>query len=459
MLTSQKEKTATPLSGAALVDGIRKLLASGKDPAVLRWETEIPTVDPLAWLAALDPAEYFYWSGREGDPEFAAVGVADQKLIRAMPSGAGSLQAICRLLAGTNPNVRFFGGFCFDPGNLGAEWNDFGASQFILPRFELKRTQGKCTLACNILASELADRKLCGSITVQWDKMNSLNVSAASFASPVTILNKREDHPAVGEFLPLVEKSLQAIAGGRIQKVVLARQTVFHLNGESSPARLTQKIKAANPRCFHFCFVPKKGTAFLGASPERLYRREGEHLDTEALAGTRPRGRTPQEDEQLKKELLGSSKDRHEQKIVAEYIEQNLNIICTTIKAENSQPLQLTEGQHLCTSFAAEMKNGIADAQIIERLHPTPAVAGTPTAKALEIIRSSEPFSRGWYAGGVGWVAAEAAEFAVGIRSGLLKDRTLALYSGAGIVAGSSPQQEWDEIENKMNSLLKALSA
>jgi menaquinone-specific isochorismate synthase len=97
----------------------------------------------------------------------------------------------------------------------------------------------------------------------------------------------------------------------------------------------------------------------------------------------------------------------------------------------------------------------VTDAEVLRALHPTPAVGGYPGVEALEEIRALEPFDRGWYAGPVGWIGADAAEFAVGIRSGLVRGNTLALFSGAGIVAGSAPEGEWAEIEQKIGDFTR----
>ena len=98
---------------------------------------------------------------------------------------------------------------------------------------------------------------------------------------------------------------------------------------------------------------------------------------------------------------------------------------------------------------------GVTDAALLQALHPTPAVGGYPRGEALEEIRNLEPFDRGWYAGPVGWIGPEASEFAVGLRSGLVRGRTLALFSGAGIVAGSVPDEEWAEIEQKISDFTR----
>ena len=94
---------------------------------------------------------------------------------------------------------------------------------------------------------------------------------------------------------------------------------------------------------------------------------------------------------------------------------------------------------------------------LLDRLHPTPAVGGYPTENALPEIARIEPFSRGWYAAPVGWIGAESTQFAVAIRSGLVQGKTMSLFSGAGIVRGSDPHEEWQEVENKIQDFLSVL--
>jgi menaquinone-specific isochorismate synthase len=112
--------------------------------------------------------------------------------------------------------------------------------------------------------------------------------------------------------------------------------------------------------------------------------------------------------------------------------------------------MKLARGRHLRSKVHGTLREGVTDAVLLDALHPTPAVGGHPRDEALEEIRALETFDRGWYAGPVGWIGAEDSEFAVGIRSGLVRGGTLALFSGAGIVAGSVPDEEWAEIEQKI---------
>ena len=126
---------------------------------------------------------------------------------------------------------------------------------------------------------------------------------------------------------------------------------------------------------------------------------------------------------------------------------------------ERPSVLRLRNCHHLRTGIAGLLNEDEVDATLLAALHPTPAVGGTPRDAALEWIAAREPFDRGIFAGPVGWVGYDAAEFCVGIRSGLVSGDEIAVYSGAGIVKGSDPMEEWDELEHKMAPFRHALGA
>jgi menaquinone-specific isochorismate synthase len=119
--------------------------------------------------------------------------------------------------------------------------------------------------------------------------------------------------------------------------------------------------------------------------------------------------------------------------------------------------ISIGNGHHLITPFEGKLKEDVSDEDILEALHPTPAVAGTPKDQALNTIRRTENFSRGWYAGPLGYVGLDWVEFVVGIRSGVVKGKELSVYAGAGIVKGSRPKDEWNEIENKISNFIKVI--
>ena len=217
------------------------------------------------------------------------------------------------------------------------------------------------------------------------------------------------------------------------------------------PTLVLEGLKAATPGCFHFYAEPEDGVAFLGASPERLFRRDGSSVVSEAVAGTRPRGVSSADDKGLGEDLLHSVKDRSEHSYVRTGIGEALAPLCEELDLEEGvSEMKLARGRHLKSRIRGVLREGVTDADLIGALHPTPAVCGYPRDEALQEIRALEPFDRGWYAGPIGWIGADASEFAVGLRSGLVRGRTLALFSGAGIVAGSVPHEEWAEIEQKI---------
>jgi menaquinone-specific isochorismate synthase len=265
----------------------------------------------------------------------------------------------------------------------------------------------------------------------------------------------RDDAPDVEGWTQNVDEALRLVKAEVLEKLVLARQTTFHLSHQMNPIALTAKLVKATHACYHFCFQLRPNLAFLGATPERLFKREGDQLLSEAVAGTRPRGQTVGQDQRLAYDLLTSDKDQLEHDIVRKGIRQKLHHLVDSLQVDGrASVLSLARKQHLFSEVEARLKPCVSDGDLIERLHPTPAVGGHPTENALGEIARLEPFNRGWYAAPVGWVSADAAEFAVAIRSGLLRGHRLDLYSGAGIVPGSTAADEWDEIENKISDFI-----
>jgi menaquinone-specific isochorismate synthase len=255
-----------------------------------------------------------------------------------------------------------------------------------------------------------------------------------------------------------VETALARFAGGEMQKIVLARKAIVSFDDTLIPLRLLRKLRSATPQAFHFCIQIDTHRGFIGASPERLYRRQGRGIHSEALAGTRRRGRSLSEDEQFRHELLTSPKERSEHQFVIDTVSQQLAGMCQAIEtSRGTRVLQLEQVQHLHCQIFGVLADDVTDADLIATLHPTPAVGGLPRDEALRTIAALEPFDRGWYAAPVGWIGVDSAEFSVAIRSGLIDGSDLALFSGAGIVPGSVPEQEWQEIENKLGNFRKAL--
>lgn len=437
---------------------VRATLAGGVEGAsrLVRVAVPVDPVDPFTWLQAQPAAEKLYWSGRQASTAVAAVGTAD--LVTGTCSSIDvqtvedALQA--RLARAGGVDARYFGGFAFDPAQrLEDGWQTFGTHRFVLPRFELRSGSGAATLACHLVLPRDAGRK--DRILAQIERLVwPAPTGTGPLPSPVT----RRDVPDRPAWRRMMAWALGAFAQNRLEKVVLARRSTFDFLDVLDPVALLQQLHAATANCFHFMVQPAEGLAFLGASPERLFRRSGDAVETEAVAGTRSRGDSARADAALLEELLESEKDRREHVFVEQVIRDRLVDLCTAVRQdETTSELRLTRGRHLCSRFEGRLRDDVTTLGLLRALHPTPAVGGVPTERACRAIRDREPFVRGWYAGPVGWMGTDAAEFAVAIRSGLVRGNRLTLYSGAGIVEGSRPEQEWDEIEQKISDFTAVL--
>jgi isochorismate synthase len=186
--------------------------------------------------------------------------------------------------------------------------------------------------------------------------------------------------------------------------------------------------------------------------------KRGSHVTTEALAGTLPRTTAPLTE--LSAQLLSSDKDRREHELVVTAIQQRLGTLCSEVAAPTSPQIRvLPHLLHLHTPIHATTRASHTNIrELVAALHPTPAMGGTPSAPALQLIADYEPQPRGYYAGPVGWWDEQGdGEFAVAIRSGVITADTAYVYAGAGIVRGSDAALEYAETAAKMRTLLDAL--
>ena len=431
------ERVERTLSGAEL--------DVGSHERVVRVAVPAGRMNPFGWLREQRLFPKTYWSGRGERTGVAAVGVAD--VHEADVSEAALPGLLASLPDAGGSEARYYGGARFDARRQSAEeWVAFGAYRFVLPRFELHAGEAETTLVCNLVLPRDAQ-----SAPEILEQIEDLSLPTGEFGAPLPIPVLRKDSPDFRGWRKNVERALDAFSDGRLGKVVLARRARIGFDGELEATLLLESLKEATPNCFHFYFEPEGGVAFLGASPERLFCRDGSSVVSEAVAGTRPRGISSEDDEGLLDDLMHSAKDRSEHDFVRTGIGAALAPLCEELETGGDvAEMKLARGRHLTSRVRGTLKDGVTDAAVLEALHPTPAVGGHPRDPALGEIRDLEPFDRGWYAGPVGWIGAEASEFAVGIRSGLVRGRTLDLYSGAGIVSGSVPDEEWAEIEQKI---------
>ena len=248
--------------------------------------------------------------------------------------------------------------------------------------------------------------------------------------------------------------------GATLRKVVLSRQVTIDLDGALPLSAVLRRLRAGEPNCTIFSMPVPDGT-FFGASPELLVARHGERVASHPLAGTVRRGETARADADAQRDLARSGKSREEHHYVVEDIAATLAPVC----AELSVPVEpsmvaFRSVAHLGTRIEGRLARPVGVLELLERLHPTPAVGGTPRAEALAFIARGEAGPRGYWAGPVGWVdAGGGGEWMIGIRSARLHDdgTVVTLRAGSGVVADSDPDAEAAETNVKLATVLEAV--
>ena len=418
-------------SARPLASGIRRI----------EWTLEDEGLFSPRWLDCAPLFPRFFWRSRSGGDQTLAMGSA----------AFGSLADLLEILDDGDPGIRVFGGCRFDAASHNSsDWADFPDEYFFVPKAEIIRSGGRTTLAVN-----LSDNETDLSDVSQW-----IERLGDTGAAPRPGVLTRWDQPNFTGWAEAVDRALQEFQSGPLEKVVLARKSCLELTETITPFALVEILAGGAPACFHFCLQPTANSgAFLGASPELLFRREGSRLESEAVAGTRPRSLDTVEDERLESQLLKMSKEQLEHRLVVDSLETTFRNLCAEFSQDTAPSvLKLSRVQHLRTAIAGQLNDGVGDDAILRAFHPTPATCGSPCAAAARFIAENEPFDRGWYAGQVGFVSRDEAEFAVAIRSMLWLGRKTHVYAGAGIVDGSESEREWNELEDKIAGVLHLLA-
>jgi menaquinone-specific isochorismate synthase len=257
-------------------------------------------------------------------------------------------------------------------------------------------------------------------------------------------------------WLEAVDVAIARIRTGELEKIVLARDLHLWSRVPFRVERVLAGLAARFPSCYTF-----RDHDLVGASPELLLRRTGRTVASRVLAGTAPRGGDPEEDADLGAALLASTKDRWEHDLAARSAADVLAPRCTALHVPDEPSLvQLDNVQHLGSDLTGELVEDLHILDLLDLLHPTAAVAGTPRAVALAHIPELERMSRGRYAGPIGWCTPDGdGEFAIALRCAELRGTRARLFAGAGVVADSLPEAELRETWLKLRAMTDALGA
>ncbi len=463
--------------GADVRQMAERCVAAALETATTQYATacfDIRDEDLLDRFVASDDCDAFYWE--EPEEGFALLGLGRVAEVAGAGRDRFATAALdSRALFARTHGVdapRLVGGFAFYEGEVEteSEWSGLGPGRLLLPALTFVRSEeGLCATAC--CAVEPGD-----SLEQCLDALSLLRARAAEriaalrsmdldgeFAdSPGPEIRVRADRPH-RRYTSQVELALDAIEAGKVEKLVLARSLQVHSDRNFDRKHFFDALRSTYPSCA-LAIVRQGDDTFVSATPERLVRLTGDHVETVAVAGSAPRGRNPKEETRLSRDLLGSAKEREEHEVVKRAIRSALADVCGEIAGPSEPSLLKLEGiQHLETPLVGTLLGKEPDAMhvldLVGRLHPTPAVAGAPRGASVDWLERFERLDRGWYAGPVGYVdAAGRGEFRVALRSARLGARDARLFAGAGIVPGSDPVRELAETRLKLRALLAPLT-
>jgi len=439
---------------SSLSDRLSQLFDHSQQSGILQLVEDVSLPPLMSWLAAQNQFPKIYWQGRDRREEVAAIGSClDLAFIEAIDDS--KLQQIyqqyCQQPHGVD--VRFYGGVAFD--RTLASWPEFGRARFLVPRVELRRQEERGQLLVNL---NLNEQSLAQQVQEALAVLAQLCPAQPLLPPQKTEVLSRVDVPDFSRWSQLVTEVTSPAFNCHTPKVVLSRQSKLHVTQTPDPWTVLACWQGRNPTSFQFGFQFSPEHSFISCTPERLYRRQQDQLVTEALAGTTVRGLTADEDEKLAQQLLDDHKNSHENQFVGTHIVSELTPLSVQVNAD--EPLKifkLNHIQHLHRVIKAQLRHDISDFQLLQSLHPTPAVGGFPKKAALQYIAANEGYNRGWYAGTCGFLSSQLSEFAVAIRSALLEPGCINLFAGAGILTGSDPSLEWQELENKLATIMSIL--
>ncbi len=339
----------------------------------------------------------------------------------------------------------------------GAPWAGWGGGRLWVPEALIVHSEGRCQAV--VTAQRDALDALVTRVTCLLDQVRPIDP-----APPACGQRTCTDSAARDVWRRRVRVLVDAMRspGAPFEKVVLARSQAVEASAGRvfDPISTAWHLRAQQPGCTAFAWIADDGCAFVGATPELLCRFDGQRLETTALAGTAPRGRTPHEDTALARALIAEAKERSEHRLVVDAIHDALREMGAEVSLSDTPRVRrLGDVQHLETPMSATLPQGCDLLGVVDRLHPTPAVGGAPREAALAWLAAHEDLDRGLYAAPIGWLDVRGrGSFHVALRSAFVTPRRAWAYAGAGIVAGSEPDAEWREVNHKLTALGRALT-
>ncbi len=423
----------------------RAIEAPRWDAQLVQVEVSLPLLTHAALpslLDALSEEDAVYWSTPDGETR---VGLGAVRVIE----GSGDSRFVTvREAARALPSwARLFAGFSFRAGD-----RDFGDARAVLPRFLIRRFDTGCTLSV-WFDRDHHDERVRSGLRDALDRLASCWRTPVLASAPVAVAKLEESAEECDRFVALVAHARAQIRSGALEKVTVHRQTRTDTGDARAVSQVLRNLDHAQQTSTRFAFRVR-GITFLGATPERLVRRQGLHIASDVLAGSLPRTLGTE----TAASLLASDKDRSEHELTRSAISDLLRVRCVELTEDGPQVRALPNLFHLFTAIDGVLRGDDHVLDLVETLHPTPAVGGSPRSAALAYIAENERDDRGWYAGPIGWFTPDGdGDFCVALRCARVEGTALTLYAGAGIVADSDPMTELAETRSKRRAIAGAL--
>ncbi len=342
-----------------------------------------------------------------------------------------------------------FGGLNFDLSESNNKiWNDMPVGHFTLPRYTF--TDSK--LIINLFLDNKVSFNEINQLFSQYiDNLERIFIKnhVNNIKSELLDISDLESHDLyhrkINNFLETFKRS-----NSDLIKVVFSRIKKASFSYKVPLINIYKKLLSKNSRNMNFLYSIKDDASVIGSTPELILSKLNHEIQSESIAGSNYSNKT--------NHFTSDKKEVIEQKIVTDYIIEFFKKNTADIKYNDKPKIKkLSNIEHLCTSFSAQLKNDKNILDLLIDLHPTPAIGGYPKEKAIDMIRSLKE-NRGWYGGPLGWIDNNLdGQFYLNIRSGLGVNKDLYLFSGSGITEKSNSDNEWDETEYKFKSMLESL--
>jgi len=448
----------------ALFDRARAAAQAAGRPVLASLTVACPDFDPVAVFSASSDDTKSFWQQPDAGVAMVSLGVATRVELTGSGRFAEARRAWRELVDGSvsEPSAAPFeapiatAAFAFAPrGPEGRDetWRGFPDAVLTVPRLAFVKTPGSAWLVISSLVSPTSPEG--ANDSARQEAVRLLAAEPRFGGVPAFCHAAADDGPA---WTQAVASAIADMRAGGVEKVVLARALSVRSPAPFDVPSVLDRLASRYTACTVFAFA-EDGAVFAGATPERLLRIQDGIVSVDCLAGSIGRGADETEDRRLASQLLHDPKELHEHRVVAAAVEEALLPLCTGLSvAPTPRIVSFANIHHLYTPVTGTALPGVDVFEFVERLHPTPAMGGQPRDAALALIQKYETFDRGWYAAPVGWLdAAGNGDFAVAIRSALIRGSEATLFAGNGIVAESKPEREYEETNVKLKAMLWAL--